>query len=131
MEKVINKLDEIKSKLNELKKVHHNNGKENFYSILNLLDRIIGRTYPEKDAKDIKKKLHRTFFIYTSNETDEQQQNEYSEDIDRAIRVINTIKEEYSLFGFDDFKPIKEKTETEYGLNKGKFSLFKRKIKEK
>lgn len=31
------------------------------------------------------------------------------EDINAAIHVIGTIKEEYELFGFDNFEPVKGK----------------------
>ena len=50
--------------------------------------------------------------------TEEQEQEDYEHYIKRLIRGINTIKEEYRLFGFDDFTPIKEKTKTTIGLGK-------------
>lgn len=127
MEKIILKIKELKENLEKLKEAHYSKGRKEFYSILSLLDRIIDRTYPEKDAKDIKKKLHRTLFIYTGKETDGEKQQEYLRDIDRAIRVIETITEEYNLLGFDDFKPIKEKVETEVQVGSDKIGFWRRK----
>ena len=37
------------------------------------------------------------------------EQTNYITMIDKTIRIIKTIKEENELFGFDDFKPLKEK----------------------
>src|SRR3989344_154646 len=129
--KIIDKLNGLKSSLDKLKNQHHSTGDNNLKSYGDLLERIIDRIYPEKDAKGLKEKLINRFWILTGNETDEYWQKSYLDKIDRAIRVINTILEESELFGFEDFKPIKEKVETEFGINKGKFSLFKRKTKDK
>ena len=41
------------------------------------------------------------------------------------------IIEEFKLFGFDDFTPIKEKIETEYQVGSEKFGGFFRKKKTK
>lgn len=131
IQKIIDKLNELKNSLNELKNQHHSKGENDFETYRDLLNRIIGRIYPEKDAEKLKDKLIHKYWMITGNETDEYWQKFYLDKIDLSIRVINTILEEYKLLGFDDFKPIKEKVESEIGLNRGKISLFKRKTKEK
>jgi len=128
-QKIIDKLNELKNSLTDLKKQHHSKGGDDFESYRDLIKRIIDRTYPEKDARELKDKLMHKSWVISGNETDEYWQKFYLIKIDLAIRVINTILKEYELFGFDDFKPIKEKVETEIGINKGKISLFKRKTK--
>ncbi len=122
MEAILNKLDDLENKLQKLKSLYYYEGKDEYRSITQLLERIIDRIYPEKDAKEIKRKL----YSYVSSEG----QTDYENDIDRAIRVIGTIKGEYELFGFDSFKPLKEKVKTEMEIGIGNIARFK-KIKEK
>lgn len=130
-QKIIDKLNEIKSSLEILKTQHHSKGEETFNNNRAFLERIIDRIYPEKNATELKNKLMHKSWIITGKETDQYWQEFYSIKINLAIRIIDTILEENSLFGFDDFKPIKEKTESEVGLNRGKLSFFKRRTKEK
>ena len=129
MEKIIEKLNELKGMFEELKSVYHKKGEEEFDTTRDLLNRIIDRTYPEKDAKDLKDKLiHKSWVISSSTiEDDAYWQKFYLEKIDLSIRVINTILQEYELFGFDDFKPLKEKTETEWQVGSDKFGYIKKK----
>jgi len=127
MSKINEKLNEMKESLNNLKSQHHSKGEDNLTSCRNLIERIIGRIYPEKDAKELKNKLVDRFWILTGGETDTYWQNSYLGNIDRAIMVIDTILEESELFGFEDFKPIKEKTETEVKIGSDKFGFWRRK----
>lgn len=126
-QKIIDKLEELKNSFNELKKQHHSKGDDQFESNREILRRIIDRIYPEKDAKDLKEKLIHRSWIITGNESDEYWQKFYLDKIDMSVRIIETILEESELFGFDDFKPIKEKTETEVGLGFGKLAFWRRK----
>ncbi len=127
MSKVDEKLNEVKDSLNNLKTQHHSKGEDELTSYQNLIERIIDRIYPEKDAKELKDKLVNRFWILTGNETEEYWQKSYLDKIDRTIRVINTILEESELFGFEDFKPIKEKTETEVQIGSDKFGFWRKK----
>lgn len=127
MEKIVAKLNEIKTSLNNLKNQHHSKGEDNFESYRDLIKRIIDRIYPEKDAKELKDRLVHKSWVITGNETDEYWQKFYLAKIDLAIRVINTILEEYKLLGFDDFKPIKEKVETEVQVGSNKLGFWRRK----
>lgn len=126
-QKITGKLNELKKSLTDLKAQHHSKGEDSLKSYQDLLERMIDRIYPEKDAKELKEKLGNRFWILTGNETDEYWQNSYLDKIDRITRVINTILEESSLFGFDDFKPIKEKVETEVQIGSNKFGFWRRK----
>ena len=130
-QKIIDKLNELKNTLTELKKIHHSKGADKFESERDLIKRIIDRTYPEKDAKELKDRLMYKAWAISGNETDEYWQKFYLNKIDLAIRVIDTILKEYELFGFDDFKPIKEKVETEAKVKMGLFSLGRKTTKEK
>jgi len=127
MKKINEKLNDIKKSLEELEKQHYSKGEEDLKFNQNLLERIIDRIYPEKDAKILKDKLVNKFWILTGNETDEYWQNSYLDKIKRAKRVINTILEESELFGFDDFKPVKEKVETEVQVGSDKIGFWRRK----
>jgi len=126
-QKIIDKLDELKSSFEELKKQHHSKGEKKFDSDRQIIERIIDRVYPEKDAKELKDKLIHKAWIISGNETDEYWQKFYLTKIDLALGVINTILEEYKLFGFDDFKPIKEKTETEVQIGSNKIGFWRKK----
>ena len=111
--KVMTKLEELKKNLVYLRKINRKEGEGKFDSYRDLLNRIIDRIYPEKDAKELKEKLIHKHWAITGNETEEYWQKFYMDKIDLSLRVINTIIEEWKIFGFDDFKPIKEKVETE------------------
>lgn len=126
-QKVIDKLNELKSTLEELKKQHHSKGEKEFESYRSIIKRIIDRVYPEKDAKELKDKLVHKAWIISGNETDEYWQKFYLTKIDLATEVIDTILEEYKLFGFDDFKPVKEKVETEVQVGSNKIGFWRRK----
>ena len=129
--KIIDKLGELNKSLVELKNQHHSKGEDDFESYRDLIKRIIDRIYPEKDAKELKNRLMHKSWIITENETDEYWQKFYLNKIDLVTRVIDTILKEYELFGFDDFKPIKEKVETEAKVKMGLFSLGRKTTKEK
>ncbi len=126
MEKIITKLRDIKKTLEDLKQKHHAEGKEEFSQVDQVIQRIIDRIYPEKDAMDLKHKMHRNFFV-CGDSTDAEDQENYLYNLDLVIKVVTTILEEYELFGFDDFKPLKEKTETEWQVGSDKFGFFKKK----
>lgn len=61
-----------------------------------------------------KKDLPSRIFIGTDD--DAYHQDQYLESITRDVRAISTIINEYELFGFDDFTPVKEKKETKWGV---------------
>ena len=126
-QKIIDKLKELKKSLTNLKKQHHSKGRDDFESYRDIIKRIIDRPYPEKDAKELKDRLIHKSWAITGDETDEYWQKFYLTKIDLAIRVINTILEEHSLFGFDDFKPLKEKVETEVQIGSNKLAFWRRK----
>jgi len=127
MDKIIDKLNELKVEFENLKILYYSKGEEKYNQMNSILRRIIDRTYPEKDAKGLKGELVNKFWILTGNETDEYWQNTYLDKLDRAMKVIGTIVEEYKLFGFDDFKPIKEKVETEVQVGSNKFGFWRKK----
>jgi hypothetical protein len=130
MEKILNKIKELQEKFEALKSKNHQEGQNEYYSLTQFLERAIDRIYPEKDAKSLKSQLYHIAYV-ARQRTESEKQEEYIEDIDMALRVVNTILEEAEVFGFDDFKPVKEKIETEFGVNQGKFSLFRKNTKEK
>jgi len=127
MEKITNKLKELKTIFERLKEQHHSKGENEFDKNRDFLERVIDRIYPEKDAKELKEKLVHRAWIISGNETDEYWQKFYLTKVDLSLKVINTILEESELFGFEDFKPIKEKVKTEGGIKTGLFN-FKRKV---
>lgn len=127
MRKITNKLKELKILFESLKEQHHSKGESEFDKNRDFLERIINRIYPEKDAKELKEKLVHRKWIISGDETDEYWQKFYLTKINLSLKVINTILEESDLFGFVDFKPIKEKVETEGGIKTGLFN-FKRKV---
>jgi hypothetical protein len=98
LQKIIDKLNEIKSSLENLKNKSHKEGKEEFESKRELLNRIIDRLYSEKTAKELKDKLIHKFWVITGNESDEYWQNFYLIKIDLSLNVIDTILQEQSLF---------------------------------
>jgi hypothetical protein len=128
MEKIITKLNSLFEELEELKQKHHSNGEKRLYEIHALLERVINRIYPEKDSKKIISGMYSCCGLATDD--DSYHQKEFIESIERSQKTIKIIKEEYELFGFDDFKPIKEKTETEVKLKTGFLSASRKKIKE-
>ena len=129
-EKVIEKLNDMKIRYEELKKVRRLEAKDEYYKMTEVLERIIDRVYPEKDAKNLKYKLHQHLWIAVK-QTEAKDQEDFCDDIDLKLRIIDTILEEHELFGFNDFKPIKQKVETEAGVKVGIFSLNRKKTTEK
>ena len=132
-QKITDKLNELNKTLIGLKDLSRSNGADKFEACRDILNRIIDRTYPEKDAKELKSKLiHKNWAIHTGTiENEEYWQKFYIDKIDLSLRVINTILQEYELFGFDDFKPIKETVETESTLKTGIFGFKRKKTREK
>ncbi len=126
MENILKKLNDLEERLQELRYMNYQRGRDEYYSITQLLERIIERIYPEKDAKLIKGNLYAVWA--ESKQTNIGKREDYVRDIDLAIRVIGTIRDEYELFGFNDFKPLKEKVETELQLgNEGIGIVYKKK----
>ena len=130
MEEIQNKLDELHNKLQELRSISYQDGKNEYKKTTQFLERIIFRIYPEKDAKQIKSKLYDDLFVVYER-TEVQDQEEYVYAIDLAIRVIETIKAENELFGFEEFKPLKEKVKTEKQIGGEIWGLSYKKTTEK
>lgn len=131
MEHIAEKLDDLKDRLNELKNINCHEGNDDYESIKQLLERIIDRTYPEKDAQDLKTKLDvfAPFVPISSVRYESARQNRYLKGITKAIRVIDTILIEYELFGLDDFEPVKTKIETELKVGLKDISYRRKKTK--
>ena len=130
MDKMIEKLEEIKDELEYLRHTRHIEEIEENYGKLDLLTRrFIDRIYPEKQAKELKSYLDAGSYI--AGRSEEEKHKDYLDDIDRAIKVVETILEENETAGFDDFKPLKEKTETTFQLGSEKIFGFFRKKKTK
>ncbi len=122
MEIILNKLNDLENRLKELRSINYQKGRDEYYSITQLLERIIDRTYPEKDAKEIKRNLYQVYVAGGGQE-------KYVVDINLAIRTISTIRSEYELFGFDNFKPLKEKVESEWQIGSENIGVFFKKKK--
>ncbi len=129
-DKILLKLKELKTELENLKRKIYREGEEEYYSIIQFLERAIDRIYPEKDAGKLKGQLHLHFFLAVER-SEVEKQNEYTQDINRALRVINTTLEEFEIFGFNEFTPVKEKIETEASVKAGIFTFGRKKTKEK
>ena len=124
--KLISKLKELGEKLDNLKNKKYLEGERELYEIQDLIERIIRRIYPEKDAKNLISKLY--FYVGGSRETTEyEKQKKYLDMINKTQKTIKIILEEYELFGFDDFEPIKEQHEFSFGF--GKTFFRKKKVK--
>lgn len=108
MEKITNKLKELKGSFIELKNQHHKKGEDKFNSNREILRRIIDRIYPEKDAKELKDKLVHRSWVLTGDEDDEYWQKFYLDKIDMSILVMETILEESELFGIDMNNSLEE-----------------------
>lgn len=126
MEEIQSKLNDLQNKLQALRSKRYQDGQNEYESLIQFIERIIDRLYPERQATELKKQL----FIYWpcgSGNT----QTDYVTHIDLAIRVIGTIKAEDELLGLDDFKPLKEKVKTEWQLGSEKIGAMFKKTKEK
>ena len=124
-EKVMVKLEEYKKKLEKLQEVHHSKGRDDFRLIHDKIKMMIRRIYPNPDE------IIKQFFKYfrVGHDNDQWHQEEYIGEIKDNLRVIDMIKEEFEIMGLDNFKPIKEKTETEVKV--GIKDVFWRKKKNK
>gem|GEM_PF-3347652 len=105
MEEIQSKLNDLQKNLQALKSKNYRDGQNEYESIIQFIERIIDRIYPERQATELIKQLHPSWW-------GEDNQTAYLAYIDFAIRVIGTIKAEDELFGLDDFKPLKEKVKT-------------------
>ena len=124
-ENLLVKLKKMQDILSKLMKKDNSEGWENLSYQINLLERMIDRIYPDKEARKMKIKLHSSPNM--PNDFMLKKEIAYKEKIKRAKVTIKLIIEESELFGFDDFKPIKEKVETEGGIKTGLLN-FKRKV---
>lgn len=127
--KIVDKLEEYERELLGLKKEDYRIGRDQYYKIHEKVIMIIRRVYPEKMAKEIENRFFSYFGVSCGETTPEKEQREYLDEIGKDINAIGTIKEEFDLFGFDDFKSIKEKEETEVKV--GVRDIFWRKKKNK
>lgn len=124
MEEIQSKLNDLQNKLQALRSKRYQDGQNEYESLIQFIERIIDRLYPERQATELKKQL---FMSWPDGNT----QTVYVTHIDLAIRVIGTIKAEDELLGLDDFKPLKEKVKTELQLGSEKFGMMFKKTKEK
>ena len=126
--KIIGELSKIEKRLKELMNTSYKETQEEYQELCGTLRMIIRRVYPEKDIKKI---ISNTFPIAMAfgGMTEEQEQKFYISDVKSVLRGVKTIKQEYELFDFKDFTPVKEKTEWKLGLNPK--NIFYRKEKKK
>jgi hypothetical protein len=110
-EKIISKLKEYKEELIALKLTHHSQG--NSKELKNKVKMVIRRVYP--NYEDVEKKLFPRG-IYIATGTSQYDQHDYIRDIEKIIGAIDIILEEFELFGFQDFEPVKKKIESELKL---------------
>ena len=123
-EKIIIHVENLKSELEEIKKSYDTANTSRLADINSKISMIIRRVYP--NHKEIEDKFFKRGPRMYYND-DELFREYYVSDCNQAIRAIDTIIEEFKLFGFDDFTPIKEKIETEYQVGSEKFGYFKKK----
>ena len=108
-EKIIDKLKEYKKQLEELRSQHHTKGRDNRILIHDKILMFIRRIYP--NPKEIEKKFFT--FLVIGTDDDNYYQEQYLKMIKRDLGAIDMMTSELEIFGFKDFEPIKEKTETE------------------
>ncbi len=58
IEKIMTKLEELKKNFESLKNIGQKEGEDKIEYYISLLERMIDRIYPDKDAKIMKIKLH-------------------------------------------------------------------------
>lgn len=129
-EKVLEKINIMKNRFVELKNIRRTDAKEEYYQMAGVLERIIDRIYPVRDAQSLKGNLVRGIY-FAGPTTEAEEQKDFIYDIDLKLRVIDTILQEHELFGFDNFEPIKKTKETEWQLGSDKIGFFKKRTMEK
>jgi len=110
-EKLKEYLDDILKRLTALLDKDFNEEKE-FMDLRSKLQMVIRRVYPEYEKVE-KKLICEHIFWNLDNNPNEFRQKSFLSDVNELINAVNTILEEDKIFGLKDFKPIKEKTETE------------------
>ena len=127
-QKIVAYLENLRVDLEQMKGVYNRSNTTALSDIRSKISMIIRRVYP--NHKEIEGKFFdpgpRMYY-----DDDELFREYYVSDCNQAIRAIDTVVEEFRLFGFDDFTPIKEKVETEYQVGSEKFGGFFRKKKTK
>ena len=93
MEKVLSKIKELKAKLEDLKNKNHRGGQDEYYSLVQFLERIIDRIYPEKDAKKLKSQLYHIAYVVRER-TEAEKQEKYIEDIERLGLSLQRLDHE-------------------------------------
>ena len=124
IKRMVDEVKNMKRKLEDLKLINPSFGKDEYYSIEKLLERLISKIYSEKEATELRNCLYSYTPDYGYYGVEE-----YVCDINRLLGVINTILKEYEICGLDDFKPVKEKIEKERQIGSVK-SDFSEKIKQ-
>lgn len=126
-EKIISKLKEYKKDLEDLKNEHHDQGSKKKRAIHDKIVMFVRRIYPNPDT--VLKKIFPQFGFAVGTDDDSYWQKRYIDSLEDEIRAVDTIIEEYELFGFDNFEPIKKQVEDEFQLGGRDLLKFSRKTK--
>ncbi|MFH1978554.1 MAG: hypothetical protein ABIJ92_04470 [Candidatus Aenigmatarchaeota archaeon] len=127
-------LNQYLSDMNKLREKRYYEGKDE----LNLLDRkiktFINRVFPdyEERQKDYYRTVHAWFIATMHEETEEEKQTDYMNQIRKMTLFVNTLLDELQVFGLasEKFGPTKTETEKEIsggipGILKGKYKRTK------
>lgn len=128
-ELIMKRLGEYKETLKRIRDDHYRDSEDVYNDVYQKIITAIKRIYPEPNDK--MKQFFSSAFAARVGADDHYWQQRYIEQIDEAIRAIDTMTEEFELFGFGDFKPVKEKIETTVGIGKETFGFMRKKTTEK
>ena len=125
IERIINKLENIKKELISLLPLAEEEGKESLRKVKSQIIMIIRRVYPNPEVihKQLLPKGTRMYFSGMDTRP------YYISDIEQAIRAIETIIEEFNLFGLEEFEPVKKKVENKFQLGGKELLKFERTTK--
>lgn len=127
LDKIKHSLIELKETLEKLLGNNFDTGKDEMYEIQSNLRMIIRRIYP--NSQEVEKQfIGDKHFYWTGDEvSSEARQKWFIRDVKEFIVVIDTILKEEEIFDLENFKPLKEKVETEWQVGSNKVGFFRKK----
>jgi len=126
MENAMNLLEELRIKLEAINGKNYKENQKELRGIQLILNRSICRIYPEKDAEKLVRSMTQPTIVSSHIEDIQQRQKRFNGDVDRALDIIKTIKQEYKVFGLEDFTPTKQKIKTELQIGSSKVGYYKK-----
>lgn len=118
-------LHHLQKEIDKLLRLEYSMSRDQIRDIYAKMDMIIRRIYP--NYQEVRDSLIGTGIFHWDDDTfpnKELKQKWYIDDLKKILRGIDVIFSEKTIFGFEDFRPEKDKKETEWKLGLSPKNIF-------